>query len=313
MHSPCDKPADALYQHVVVPVGKNARTFRFAWNLRAYDWAAFDVVHACGDDYWLWSRQPIHVRTMMGSCLAEAFHIPNWKEKLRMAVLGVSEIVATFAAHSTVCISRDTLKYYPWLRKVIPCGVDLKSFSPTREKQAKPTVLFVGTYRNRKRGDLVMREFEERIRPVLPDAQLWMVCSDAPSAPGVTVFGRISGEKLSELYRQAWVFTLPSSYEGFGVPYIEAMASGTPVVATPNPGAMEVLDAGRFGRIVEPEQLGTAILELLQNEPERERLSTSGLERAQSYQWGRITEQYLALYQELGCTIPERERIALHM
>lgn len=49
---------------------------------------------------------------------------------------------------------------------------------------------------------------------------------------GVRVLGKVSLERLTEFYRRAWLFCLPSSYEGFGVPYIEAMASGTAVVAT---------------------------------------------------------------------------------
>src|ERR1700722_10101220 len=64
MHSPCEKPEDARYEHVVVPVGSRSRTFRFAWELRRYDWGRFDVLHAHGDDTFLWLKKPAHVRTM---------------------------------------------------------------------------------------------------------------------------------------------------------------------------------------------------------------------------------------------------------
>src|SRR5581483_8941283 len=124
----------------------------------------------------------------------------------------------------------------------------------------------VGTYKNRKRGHLLMEAFTRQIRPAVPEAELWMVCSDAPAAPGVTVHGRVSEKELAELYSRAWVFCLPSSYEGFGVPYIEAMASGTPVVATPNPGSLEVLDGGRCGVIVDPDELGDALIALLRDQ-----------------------------------------------
>lgn len=305
MHSPCEKPADALYEHVVVPVGNYGRTFRFAWELRRFDWTLFDVIHAHGDDYWLWYKRPVHVRTMHGSCLSEAWHVPGWKEKLRMVALGVCEIIAALVATRTVAVSKNTQRSYPWIQDMIPNGVDSSSFKPAGAKASRPTILFVGTYRNRKRGHLVMRAFEQTIRPVFPDAQLWMVCGDAPDAPAVTVFGHVSEAKLVELYQQAWVFTLPSSYEGFGVPYIEAMACGTPVVATPNPGAVEVLQGGRYGRIVEPEQLGEALLALLQDEAERNRLAADGLERSKIYQWSSVVEQYSALYRELGVAVPE--------
>jgi glycosyltransferase involved in cell wall biosynthesis len=238
---------------------------------------------------------------MHGSCFAEALQIPGWKEKVRMALLGCSEVLATGAAHRTVCVSENTRRYYPWARRVIPNGVDVDSFHPGGEKEERPTILFVGTYKNRKRGHLVLKAFAETIQTNLPSAQLWMVCGDAPAAPGVTVFGRVPEEKLAELYRRAWVFCLPSSYEGFGVPYIEAMASGIPVVATPNPGAVEVLDGGRYGRIVEPEALGEALLALLRSDTEREILTNAGIQRAQEYAWPRIVDQYAAVYRDCGC------------
>ena len=300
MFSSCVRPDDARYEHVLVPVGKRGRTFRFAWELRGYDWSRFDVIHAHGDDYWLWLRKPVRVRTMHGSCLAEAIHIPRVSEKVRMLLLGLSEVLAAAVAHRTVAVSENTRRGYPWIRRMIPNGVDTGRFKPGGPRAAVPTVLFVGTYRNRKRGDLVMAAFAKHVRPVFPDAQLWMVCNDAPEAPGVTVLGRVSEEALTELYRRAWVFTLPSTYEGFGVPYIEAMASGTPVVATPNPGAVEVLGNGKFGRIAQPEKLGQAILKLLQDEQERRRLADLGLSRVERYQWPRVVEQYLEIYRELG-------------
>ncbi len=298
MFSPCSRTDDAAYDHVTVGVGAHGRTFRFAWELRrAIDRRRFDVIHAHGDDYWLWGHdKPAHVRTMHGSCLAEAANVPGVKEKARMLLLGASEVLATAAADRTVCVSRDTLRYYPWVRDVIPNGVDLAAFHPDGPRAAVPTVLFVGTYGNRKRGKLLMDQFQAVVRPAMPDARLQMVCVDAPAAPGVDLMGRVSTAALAELYRRAWVFCLPSSYEGFGVPYIEAMASAAPVVATPNPGAAEVLDGGRFGVIAEPEQLGRAVLSLLQDEPRRRQLAAAGLERAGSYGWDRIAAAYEAVY-----------------
>jgi glycosyltransferase involved in cell wall biosynthesis len=79
------------------------------------------------------------------------------------------------------------------------------------------------------------------------------------------------------------------------------MASGIPVVATPNPGAIEVLAGGRYGHIVEPAALGESLQSLLQDEPERGRLAKEGLERVQEYAWPRIVESYSAVYREFGC------------
>jgi glycosyltransferase involved in cell wall biosynthesis len=264
MFSPCAAPDDAAYETRTLPVGSAMRTFRFAWTLRSIDFSAFDVIHAHGDDYWLWNKnKPVHIRTMHGSCFAEAKHIPGVKEKLRMTMLGLSEVLATRVADRTVCVSLDTLRYYPGLKDVIVNGVDTSAFQPGEAREENPTILFVGTFHNRKRGAMLWEIFTKEIRPALPSAQLWMVCDNVPDAPGVTAFGRVPFLKLTDLFRRASVFCLPSSYEGFGVPYIEAMASGTPVVATPNPGACEVLQNGEFGVIAEPENLSASLLSLL--------------------------------------------------
>ena len=305
MFSPAPKPEGALYEMRFVPVGAFLRTFRFAWNLARADYYGFDVFHAHGDDYWLWgggrTRRPVHVRTMHGSCFAEAFHVPRAKEKLRMALLGLSEVLSTAVADRTVCVSSNTCRFYPWIRRVIPNGVDLTAFHPG-EKEPGPTLLFVGTYQNRKRGKWLLDIFRHEVRPRLPGARLWMVCSDVPPhevTEGVEVLGRLTLDELADRYRRAWVFCLPSTYEGFGVPYIEAMASGTAVVTTRNPGAVEVLEDGRWGRLVDDAELGGSLAAVLQDPAAREGLEACGQERAARYGWDVVAGEYEMIYREL--------------
>lgn len=300
MFSPCVKPDDALYDHIKVEVHKPLATFRWAFALRRQNFNDFDVFHAAGDDYWfMGKKRPAHVRTMHGSCFAEAVHIRGLKERIRMAALGLSEVLATLVADRTVLVSATTRKWFPWVRTVIPNGVDLECFHPGDDTEEDPTVLFVGTYKNRKRGKLLMEVFASDIRPAISNAKLWMVCSDAPSAPGVEVLGRLSDAELADRYRRAWVFCLPSTYEGFGVPYIEALASGLPIVATPNDGAVEVLDGGRYGRVVTDDDLGPGIVELLQDAPERVHLTELGVQRANDYSWESVVERYEGIYADL--------------
>ena len=228
----------------------------------------FDVLHAHGDDYWLWRRRtPLHVRTMHGSCLAEALRIGGAKERLRMFLLGLGEILATLVADTTVAVSENTRTWMPWIRDVIPNGVDLIQLADERARAVRPTIVFVGTYENRKRGRLLMQVFAEQVRPQVPGAQLWMVCSDAPAADGVEVTGYLTDDQLAERYASAWVFCTPSTYEGFGIPYIEALAAGTPVVATPNPGSVELRSTCSSILLVDDEGLGPALVEALQAPP----------------------------------------------
>ena len=323
LFAPVPKPTDALYTVQNVPVGKTNRIFRFARNLAKIDFSSFDILHAHGDDYYLFTHQnPPHIRTMHGSCLAETLHVPGLKEKLRMFMLGLSELLAVRAADKTVAVSTNTIRSYPWIKKMIPNGVDTSAFYPcedpmqqeapasdsqnriskieTRKSEA-PTILFVGTYHNRKRGKLLVEAFTKTIRPALPSAKLWMVCSDvpAPIPDGVEMLGKLSTPDLADRYRRAWAFCLPSSYEGFGVPYIEAMASGTPVVATPNPGSTEVLAEGKYGLLTNDDQLGQTLLNLLQSPEQLAHFRAAGLERSQTYAWNNIAAQYESLYAEL--------------
>jgi glycosyltransferase involved in cell wall biosynthesis len=207
------------------------------------------------------------------------------------------EALASARADVAVGVSQDTVRIYPWLDGVVPCGVDVERFEAAGPRETHPTILFVGTFERRKRGRLLWEAFQEVIRPALPTARLWMVCSDAPAAPGVEVFGRVSDRRLSELYSRAWVFCLPSAYEGFGVPYLEAMAAGCPVVATPNPGAREVLAEGELGELVQVEQLGSALLALLQDPARREVMARRGEEASMRYGWSDIAARYEELYE----------------
>ena len=288
----------AIYETRVIPVLGSGRTFKFAFALRRLDWSGFDVLHAHTDDYWLWRLPvPAHVRTLHGSCFDEAIHIHGFRERSRMLLLGLSEVLASITCDEAVGVSKAPLRWTPWVRRVIPNGVDLTRFHPG-DRAEVPTLLFVGTYERRKRGKLVMEIFSSEVRPRIPEARLWMVSEDAPSDDGVTVFGRVSDNQLADLYRRAWVFCLPSTYEGFGIPYLEAMASGCPVVASPNSGALEVTEAGRYAVLAQDVELGRAIVHLLQKPSEGDRLAQQALAHVQKFDLTRVADEYEALYGE---------------
>lgn len=302
--SGCGPTHGAKYRTVRIPLRGSLRTFRFATAIRRLDLSGFDVLHAHGDDYWLWRRRvTAHVRTMHGSCFEEALRIRGVKERVRMLALGVGEELATVVADETVVVSPATRRWMPWVRAVIPNGVDLEVFSPGDVAlEERPTVLFVGTYSQRKRGWLLAEAFQNTVRPALPAAQLWMVTTDAPELPGVVQWGRVDTETLVDLFRRAWVFCLPSSYEGFGIPYAEALATGTPVVATPNPGARYVLGEGRWGTLSTEAQLGSDLLHLLSDASTRERLREAGLARSREFGLQRVLDEYEDLYRRLTTT-----------
>jgi phosphatidylinositol alpha-mannosyltransferase len=303
MFSPYESSdSEALYDLRRVACGNRNRTVQFAWNLRKANFKDFDLIHAGMDDWLLFGiDKPYHIRTFHGSCFAEAQVATNLKSRIRMTWLGLTEWVSCLVADKTVAVSVNTLKFIPFCKTVIWNGIDTELFFLGTEKSDNPTILFVGILDSRKRGQELLKAFVERVRVHIPDAELWLVRETKdPQVDGVRCFGNVTTSELAELYRRAWLFCLPSSYEGFGVPYIEAMACGTPVVATPNLGALEVTDNGKYGHICSLESLGEVIVDLLQSEDDRNFLVARGLERVANVSWDRLVLQYLSLSEQSG-------------
>jgi glycosyltransferase involved in cell wall biosynthesis len=305
MFSPARRPSDAHYAHEHVELQGHLRTFRWGRRVGRLDLSEYDVLHAHGDDHLVpLGACRAHVRTLHGSCFDEAMHIRGATERLRMLLLGVTEALSVVRTPVVVGDSRSSLRWYPSQRRVIPNGVDTTLFRPGDRREPTPTILFVGTYNRRKRGALLQKIFLDYVRPRVPDARLWMVCTDAPPAPGVEVLGRLSDDELADRYRRAWVFCLPSTYEGFGVPYIEAMASGTAVVATRNLGAREVLDEGRLGILSADADLGRNLVRLLVDGELRRHYADVGLAAIERFRWPVVASAYEQLYREGSTRAP---------
>jgi alpha-1,3-rhamnosyl/mannosyltransferase len=111
---------------------------------------------------------------------------------------------------------------------------------------------------------------------------------------GARLTGYVSREELAQLYREAACLVFPSRFEGFGLPVLEAMASGTPVVASDEPAVREV--AGDAAVLVAPERLAEGVERAL---GERERLTAAGLERAARFSWREAARRTLAVYRRV--------------
>jgi phosphatidyl-myo-inositol alpha-mannosyltransferase len=298
--NPPHEPAGYDYRPIPAPPSllahPRAALYLAPWWVSRISLDEFDVLHTHGDDHFLRTRRPV-VRTFYGAARAEARYSTNMRQRLYHLSMVPFERISERKATLVVHISRSGQKYFTRRAIIIPCGYDSTVFFPAGAKSTCPSILFVGDLGTRKRGDLLLQVFAQVVRSAIPTAQLWMVASGASTAPGVRSFGRVPTHALADLYRQAWIFCLPSRYEGFGVPYLEAMASGTPVVATPNGGAEEVLDSGHSGHIVQDRQLGDALVGLLTNRAPREVLAAAGLARANQYRIARIAEQYQLVYE----------------
>ncbi len=200
---------------------------------------------------------------------------------------------------------RDLIQLYgvaPDRVVVTPNGVD-PAFRPSEPDETSPSnSLFQGSY-VLSVGAIQARKNQLAAHSAATAAGLPLVVvgptKDAALAAelrarGARLEGHVEIERLAELYRGAACLVQASRFEGFGLPVLEAMASGTPVVAVREPALREV--AGDAAVFVEEDGLADGIREALR---ERERLSRAGLERARAFSWRASAERTLAVYQEI--------------
>ncbi|MGD9850217.1 MAG: glycosyltransferase family 4 protein [Nitrospirales bacterium] len=201
---------------------------------------------------------------------------------------------------------------------VVPGGCNHELFHPgirsdsVKEKyQLEDYVLYVGNFHPHKNLLRLIQAFS-RVAAV---SQLQLVIAgkkDARFFPGlqaeverlgvkekVVFLGYVSLQDLPGLYAGASSFILPSLYEGFGLPLLEAMACGVPVI-TGNSGAMkEVIgDAGVLVDPTRPDDLADAMHQVVANRGVREALSHAGIERARHYSWRRTAQKISNIIQE---------------
>lgn len=177
---------------------------------------------------------------------------------------------------------------------VAPHGVDMRAFVPAgRRVGAAPCLLHVSNDEPRKNVARILRAFGE-LRRVQPAAELVLkLPEDArgryPHQAGVrAIHGHVPTSELAALYAQATAFVFPSLYEGFGLPILEAMASGCPVITSNGTACAEV--AGDDAVCVDPRDtaaLAAAMCDLAGSPALAADLSARGPQRAATFTWRR--------------------------
>jgi glycosyltransferase involved in cell wall biosynthesis len=220
-----------------------------------------------------------------------------WKDKLVFRAV-VPRAVRRSARVLTVSerSRRDIVTLYgaPPEKVVVTLnGVDAV-FGPGDAPPGDPYVLTVGAVQPRKNQLAALAAAGEAGLPLVVVGPLKDAATAAElRAGGARLEGYVSTERLVELYRGARCVVQASHYEGFGLPVVEAMTCGTPVVIVSEPALVEI--AGGAAVVADAGSLGAAITEALRD---RDRLVALGLARAREFSWQETAEKTVAAYLE---------------
>jgi glycosyltransferase involved in cell wall biosynthesis len=175
-------------------------------------------------------------------------------------------------------------------------------------------ILFAGTIEPRKNLTTLIQAFDEILRTtslrpqlVIAGKQGWLVddlmkaVESSRLGPRVRFTGYVSDHELGALYSSCRVFVYPSLYEGFGLPPLEAMACGAPVITSEIPSLLETTgaDAALHVPPLDATALAHSVVGLFENDGARKYLSSAGRKHAQQFSWTRVAKATLALYREV--------------
>ena len=221
--------------------------------------------------------------------------------------------------------ARDFIsRYFPADYRIIPNGISIERFRPgvptlPHFMDGKRNILFVGRFEKRKGAKYLLRAIPA-IRERHPDTRFIFV-GEGRLRPGfqryverqgwqdVIFTGYVSDEEKPRYFTSAQVFCAPAiGGESLGIVLLEAMASGTPIVASDIKGYATVVNQGVDGLLVAPRQsdeLAGAICHLLENETLRQQFIRAGLVKARDYAWPHVARSVMDYYHEL---LEERRR-----
>ena len=308
---------------VSFPANLTSITFTFSWRLPFLVWHffrenTFDIVHAHG---------PL------------GFNLPYWAVHYAVAPC-VGTFHTVYAGYNFYALAKMLFKddfrklngvivvskaaknniepHFPGYYRIIPNGVNVARFNPEvpiipELVSPNPKILFVGRLESRKGLQHLLAAFPF-IKKEIPNAGL-MVVGTGPQAKkyqklaerefkgAVKFVGYVTPEDLPSYYRSCDVYCSPATGgEAFGIVLLEAMASGTPVVASNIEGYKGVIKDGYNGLLVnpfDPKALAYAIVRVLKDHALRKTLQEDGRSFAESYSWGNVAKQVEQFYLEL--------------
>jgi glycosyltransferase involved in cell wall biosynthesis len=295
-------------------------------------WEQITLPRAHGDKDVLFC--PSYVIPVMARCptvLAHHGSYEGYPEAFSWWALNKARLAYSQSARRATRVStvseyskRDMVKFYgipPERIHVVPEGVDTRVFRPIHDGRILadwrarafgsdlPYILYVGKPTERRNLSALIRAFASLKREERIPHKLVIAGADLPGASPfrqtiaaegvaeeVLIRGYVDHREMPIVYGAASLMVYPSSYEGFGMPVLEAMACGTPVIALNNTAFPEF--AGGVAHLLECADvpvLRQGILQVLNDAEWRSRVARQGPSRAAAYDWRAITQRYLDL------------------
>ena len=222
--------------------------------------------------------------------------------------------------HGRIAVSKAAHKfinkYFPEEYRIIPNGIQLQEFRQAAPfdhlKDGKINILFLGRLEKRKGLRYLLSAYSQlkwrwpNLRLIVAgggqlDADSYRIIGERDLSD-VMFVGRVSEEEKVRYYHSADIFCSPASGgESFGIVLLEAMASGTPVVASDIDGYSEVLGSGEFGSLVPPrdeDALVGALNDLINSAQSRNDFAAAASKRVTEFSWDKVSDQVMDYYLE---------------
>ena len=196
---------------------------------------------------------------------------------------------------------------------IIPNGVDVGKFKPEGEHNPKTIITSSRLVKKNGIGDLV--DAIAVVKKEVPDIKLLIVGSGEQAKElktkssflglenNIEFIGEVLNDLLPKYLAKASIFVRPSLSEGLGIAFLEAMAAGLPIVATPVGGIPDFLkdgETGLFCKVNNPEDIAEKINTILSDDNLRDRLITNGRKLVEEkYTWDKIAEEFRNLYESI--------------
>lgn len=321
----------------VIPLQVNGSTVRITLSLGTYgkikrilQEERFDVVHV---------HEPLvptlSLFALVHSKSVTIGHFHGYRERFVLYDWGrpvflrmIDQLDGRAAVSATA--QRGAARYFPGEYEIIPDGVDTERFGNSSLHpiesfdDGKLNILFVGRIDRRKGLPYLLQAFPT-IKSAVPEARLivvgaftkkeikpWMLQGQRTGRQDVQFVGYVSPEEIPRYYRTADVFCAPSTgSEALGIVILEAMASGTPIVASDIDGYRTALTHGKEGLLVppaDPTRLAQSVIQLLCDPELRRSMGRQGRLTAQQYAWPAVAQRTLEMYQTCIARRLERDR-----